>query len=232
MIYSIPIAIRITAFGIRGVAKSPVEASVSMGSTSIQSLAKVQLPMAKKTIVLGVNQTVMAALSFVVIAALIGAPGLGKPVIEALIIRNVGEGFVAGFAVVFLAIMLDRSTTAAVVKQNTFVPPSPAQQLRRKLGLTVAGIFTITSIFLSRQFAWAAYFPKELDQYEQEDFEIITRKMYNKRKLLNIFGIYTLTVDDILHVPFIDENGNIAQIKDEAHLKTFCSPELAKLLGI
>jgi len=76
------------------------------------------------------------------------------------------------------------------------------------------------------------YFSKELDQYEQEDFEIITRKMYNKRKLLNIFGIYTLTVDDILHVPFIDENGNIAQIKDEAHLKTFCSPELAKLLGI
>ena len=163
MVYSIPIAIRLTAFGIRGVAKSPVEASVSMGSTSIQSLAKVQLPMAKKTIVLGVNQTVMAALSFVVIAALIGAPGLGKPVIEALIIRNVGEGFVAGFAVVFLAIMLDRSTTAAVVKQNTFVPPSPAQQLRRKIGLTAAGIFTIISIFLSRQFAWAAYFPKDFD---------------------------------------------------------------------
>jgi glycine betaine/proline transport system permease protein len=167
MVYSIPIAIRLTAFGIRGVAKSPVEASVSMGSTGAQTLTKVQLPMAKKTIVLGINQTVMAALSFVVIAALIGAPGLGKPVIEALIIRDVGEGFVAGFAVVFLAIMLDRSTTAAVVKQNTFVPPSPVELKRRKVGLIIAGISTIASIILSRQFAWAAYFPKNINFAEQ-----------------------------------------------------------------
>ena len=163
MVYSIPIAIRLTAFGIRGVAKGPVEASVSMGSTGGQTLTKVQLPIAKKTIVLGVNQTVMAALSFVVIAALIGAPGLGKPVIEALIIRNVGEGFVAGFAVVFLAIMLDRSTTAAVVKQNTFVPPSPAQQKRRKIALLITGGGAIVSIFLSRQLAWAAYFPEKIN---------------------------------------------------------------------
>jgi glycine betaine/proline transport system permease protein len=163
MVYSIPIAIRLTAFGIRGVAKGPVEASISMGSTGGQTLTKVQLPIAKKTIVLGVNQTVMAALSFVVIAALIGAPGLGKPVIEALIIRNVGEGFVAGFAVVFLAIMLDRSTTAAVVKQNTFVPPSPAQQKRRKIALFATGGAAIVSVFLSRQLAWAAYFPEQIN---------------------------------------------------------------------
>lgn len=73
---------------------------------------------------MGINQTVMAALSFVVIAALIGAPGLGKPVIDALIIRNVGDGFVAGIAVVLIAIMLDRSTSAAITKKETFVPPS------------------------------------------------------------------------------------------------------------
>lgn len=162
MVYSIPIAIRLTAFGIRGVAKSPVEASVSMGSTGLQTLAKVQLPMAKKTIVLGINQTVMAALSFVVIAALIGAPGLGKPVLDALKIRNVGDGFVAGFAVVFLAIMLDRATTAAVVKQNTFVPPSAQAKKRRQIALTLSGVGTIVAIFLSRQFAWAAYFPEQL----------------------------------------------------------------------
>ena len=162
MVYSIPIAIRLTAFGIRGVSKSPVEASVSMGSTGRQTLTKVQLPMAKKTIVLGINQTVMAALSFVVIAALIGAPGLGKPVLDALKIRNVGDGFVAGFAVVFLAIMLDRATSAAVVKQNTFVPPTAKQLRNRRIALGAAGVGTIVSIFLSRQFAWAAYFPEQL----------------------------------------------------------------------
>ena len=80
MIYSIPIAIRITSHAIRNLNQAPVEAAESMGSTQKQKLTKVQIPMAKQMIVLGINQTVMAAVSFVVIAALIGAPGLGKPV--------------------------------------------------------------------------------------------------------------------------------------------------------
>ncbi len=163
MVYSIPIAVRLTAFGIRGVPTSPVEAGTSMGTTTRQLLQKVQFPMASRTIILGINQTVMAALSFVVIAALIGAPGLGKPVIDALIIRNVGDGFVAGIAVVLLAIMLDRSTSAAITKTDTFVPPSPADRKRRKLALLVAGIVSIIGIVLSRQLAWAAFFPKQID---------------------------------------------------------------------
>jgi glycine betaine/proline transport system permease protein len=163
MVYSIPIAVRITAFGIRGVPTSPVEAGTSMGTTKRQLLQKVQLPMSSRTIIMGVNQTVMAALSFVVIAALIGAPGLGKPVIDALIIRNVGEGFVAGIAVVLIAIMLDRSTSAAISKKDTFVPPSDTERKRRKLALLVAGIVSIVGIVLSRQVAWAAFFPKQID---------------------------------------------------------------------
>jgi len=163
MVYSIPIAVRLTAFGIRGVPTSPVEAGTSMGTTKRQLLQKVQLPMSSRTIIMGVNQTVMAALSFVVIAALIGAPGLGKPVIDALIIRNVGEGFVAGLAVVFLAIMLDRSTSAAITKKDTFVPPSEADRKRRKLALIIAGITAIVGIVLSRQMAWAAFFPEQID---------------------------------------------------------------------
>jgi glycine betaine/proline transport system permease protein len=163
MVYSIPIAVRLTAFGIRGVPTSPVEAGTSMGTTKRQLLQKVQLPMSSRTIIMGVNQTVMAALSFVVIAALIGAPGLGKPVIDALIIRNVGDGFVAGIAVVLLAIMLDRSTSAAITKKDTFVPPSDADRKRRKLALLVAGIAAIVGIVLSRQMAWAAFFPKQID---------------------------------------------------------------------
>jgi glycine betaine/proline transport system permease protein len=162
MIYSIPICIRITAHAIRSVRSGPLEAAEVMGSTRGQLLTKVQLPMAKRTIILGVNQTVLAALSFVVIAALIGAPGLGKPVLDALIIRNVGDGFVAGIAVVFLAVMLDRATTAAVVKTETFAAPSETEVVRRRLGLIAAGIATIAAVLASRQVLWAAVFPPEL----------------------------------------------------------------------
>ena len=163
MFYSIPIAVRLTAFGIRSVPVSPVEAGTSMGTTKMQLLKKIQLPMSSRTIILGINQTVMAALSFVVIAALIGAPGLGKPVIEALIIRDVGGGFVAGIAVVLIAIMLDRSTSAAIAADESFVPPSASALKRRRLGLIAGGIATVVCIVLSRQLAWAAYFPEQIN---------------------------------------------------------------------
>ena len=162
MVYCIPIAIRITAFGIRGVPRSPVEASVSMGTTKRQLLTKVQLPMAARTLILGVNQTMLAAMSFAVIATLIGAPGLGKPVINALTVRDVGKGFVAGLAVVFLAIMLDRATSAIVHKRDTFVPPSEKSLKRRRIGIAVAGIGTFVAIALSRQLKWAAFFPENI----------------------------------------------------------------------
>jgi len=162
MVYSIPIAIRITSHAIRTINPAPVEASVSMGSTRRQSLIKVQIPMAKQMIVLGINQTVMAALSFVVIAALIGAPGLGKPVVDALIIRNVGQGFVAGFAVVFVAILLDRSTSAAAKAREGFIPPTPEQIKRRRNIVTASGLATILAIFLSRTILSLAVWPNSL----------------------------------------------------------------------
>ncbi len=167
MIYSIPIAVRYTSTAIRGINKAPVEAAVSMGSTKMQSLKKVQLPIAKQTIILGVNQTVMAALSFVVIAALIGAPGLGEPVIDALTIRNVGEGFVAGLAVVFLAIMLDRSTSAAVKSSKSFVPPTQKEINARRIKVLLMGIVAIVSVYLSRTYLWAAIWPENLNVYNQ-----------------------------------------------------------------
>ncbi|CAB4858743.1 MAG: ABC transporter permease subunit [Actinobacteria bacterium] len=163
MIYSIPIAIRITSHAIRNLNQSPIEAAESMGSTQNQTLIKVQIPMAKQMIVLGVNQTVMAAVSFVVIAALIGAPGLGKPVIEALIIRNVGQGFVAGFAVVFLAILMDRSTSAAAKRQTSFIPLTQKQIKFKRITLITTGVLAIVSIFLSRTMLWAAVWPKEIN---------------------------------------------------------------------
>lgn len=162
MVYSIPIAVRITSHAVRSISFAPVEASISMGATDRQTLTKVQLPMAKQMIVLGINQTVMAALSFVVIAALIAAPGLGKPVIQALTIRNVGDGFVAGLAVVFVAILLDRSTSAAAKKQASFVPPTPEQIKRRRINVLVAGVLAVVSVLLSRSVLWAAVWPSEL----------------------------------------------------------------------
>lgn len=166
MIYSIPICIRITAHAIRTLRAGPIEAAESMGSTKLQVLSKVQLPMAKRTIILGVNQTTMAALSFVVIAALIGAPGLGSPVVDALMIRNVGKGFTAGMAVVLLAIMLDRATTAAVIKSES-IDDSPETALRRRIGLIVGGVLTIVAIVMSRYVLWAAVYPDSLDFEKQ-----------------------------------------------------------------
>lgn len=167
MVYSIPISIRITSHAIRSLSHSPVEAAISMGSTPKQTLTKVQLPMAKQMIVLGINQTVMAALSFVVIAALIGAPGLGKPVVEALIIRNVGQGFVAGLAVVFVAILLDRSTSAAASARESFIPPSEREVRRGRIKLGVAGLATILAIFASRTSLTLAVWPSSIDFSQQ-----------------------------------------------------------------
>ena len=111
VIYAMPPAIRITALGIRSVSATSVEAARSLGATARQLLAKVQLPMARRTIVLGVNQTIMMALSMVVITAVIDAPGLGKNILSAIVGHNVGRAFDAGLAIVIMAIMLDRFTS-------------------------------------------------------------------------------------------------------------------------
>jgi glycine betaine/proline transport system permease protein len=163
MIYSVPIAIRITSHAIRSLNISPVEASISMGATERQTLRKVQLPMAKQMIVLGINQTVMAALSFVVIAALIAAPGLGKPVVSALTIQNTGQGLVAGLAVVFLAILLDRATSAAATKQQSFIPPTEKQLRVRRRNLIITGALTVIAVIASHFVESLGNFPTKID---------------------------------------------------------------------
>lgn len=112
-IYALPPVVRITEHGIRSVSDTTVEAARSMGLTERQMLRRVQLPMARRTIVVGINQCTMAALSMATIAALVNGPGLGKNVTAALQIQNVGAASVAGLAIVLMAIMLDRTTTAA-----------------------------------------------------------------------------------------------------------------------
>lgn len=109
-IYATPPAVRLTNLAIRQVPTDVVEAARAFGSTSWQMLRKVQLPMAIPTIMAGVNQTIMMALAMAVIAAMIGAPGLGATVLSGINNVNVGLGLVGGLGIVVLAIILDRVT--------------------------------------------------------------------------------------------------------------------------
>jgi glycine betaine/proline transport system permease protein len=160
LIYAMPPTIRITAHGIRSVPEAPIEATDSLGATRRQTLTKVLLPLAKRTIVLGVNQTIMAALSMVTIAALIDAPGLGKTVVKALQTLDVGTAFNAGLAIVVMAIVLDRVTTAASVRAEEGRRHSAgrAERLRRPL-LVGFGVLALICAYLSYTYVWAAEFP-------------------------------------------------------------------------
>ena len=111
LIYAIPPAVRITALGIRGVTAESVEASQALGATSRQTLFKVQLPLARRQLLLALNQTIMFALSLVVIAGLIGGRGLGDVVTNGLY-SNPALALLAGIAIVVMAIALDRATAA------------------------------------------------------------------------------------------------------------------------
>jgi len=164
LIYAAPPVIRIAAHGIRQVPQETLEAAESIGTTRFQMLRKVLLPMAKRTIVIGINQTIMAALSMVVIAALIDAPGLGQVVLRSLQSLDVGTAFNAGLSIVIMAIVFDRVTTAASVRVETARRHvgSLSAKLRRS-GLIVGGIGTAICIYLSYTFLWAAEFPTAID---------------------------------------------------------------------
>ncbi|MEW1776381.1 ABC transporter permease subunit [Streptomyces sp. NPDC086777] len=158
VIYAAPPAIRITAHAIRSVPETTVEAADSLGTTRIQQLVKVLLPMSKRTVVMGVNQTIMAALAMVTIAALIDAPGLGKTVVQALQSLDVGTAFNAGLAIVVMAIVLDRVTTAAAARTETRRTDGRFARWRRPL-LAAGGIAAAVLAYLSHTYVWAAEFP-------------------------------------------------------------------------
>ena len=161
MIYAIPPAIRITALGIRGVAVNTVEAATSLGATRMQLLRKVQLPLARRVILLGVNQTILFALSMVVIAGLIGGGGLGAVVTSGLY-SNPALALLAGLVIVVMAMTLDRVTEAMADRTDPakqHVDESGRRRLRLWTALT--GVAVLVGIALSKALGAAAVYPDE-----------------------------------------------------------------------
>jgi len=162
VIYAAPPVIRLTAHGIRSVPQESREAVESLGATRSQELFGALLPMAKRTIVLGINQTIMAALAMVTIAALIAAPGLGQVVVQALSTQDVGTAFNAGLAIVLLAIILDRTTTAASERVETQRRKSAEPNKYRRPGIVIGAVVTAIAIWLSYTYQLVAIFPSSL----------------------------------------------------------------------
>lgn len=118
IVFALPPVIRLTSLGIRQVHPELVEAAVAFGANRRQVLFKVQIPLAMPTILAGLNQTIMMALAMVVIAAMIGAGGLGSPVVRGLNTLDIGLAVIAGLSIVLLAMVLDRITQSMAGKHN------------------------------------------------------------------------------------------------------------------
>ncbi len=177
MIYAVPPAVRITALGIRGVTPDTVEASRALGATPLQTLVKVQLPLARRQLLLSVNQTIMFALSLVVIAGLIGGRGLGDVVTNGLY-SNAALALLAGVAIVIMAIALDRAT-AAIAERTDPTRRHLTDHGRRRARLVTLG--TVGAIALVVLIARAA----GVDGSYPDEFETASY-------------LYTATLEDTL----------------------------------
>jgi glycine betaine/proline transport system permease protein len=177
MIYAIPPAVRITALGIRGVTSDSVEASRALGATEPQTLFKVQLPLARRQLLLSVNQTIMFALSLVVIAGLIGGRGLGDVVTSGLY-SNAALALLAGAAIVIMAIALDRST-AAIADRTDPTRQHLTDEGRRRARITTLATFAGTAVIVlvAKALGAGSVYP---DEFETESF------------------VYTATIEDQL----------------------------------
>ena len=163
MIYAIPPAVRITALGIRGVTHDAVEASQAFGATKAQTLTKVQLPLARRQLLLSVNQTIMFALSLVVIAGLIGGRGLGDVVTNGLY-SNPALALLAGIAIVIMAIALDRSTQAIADRTDPTHRHLTEEGRRRARFVTLATFAGIAAgVLLFRALGADAVYPDEFE---------------------------------------------------------------------
>src|SRR5919106_1036116 len=163
MIYAIPPAVRITALGIRGVTSDAVEAANAFGSTRAQTLFKVQLPLARRQLLLALNQTIMFALSLVVIAGLIGGRGLGDVVTNGLY-SNPALAVLAGIAIVIMAIALDRSTAAIADRTDPARRQLTDEGKRRARTITLGTLGAIAlAVLVAKLLGADANYPDEFE---------------------------------------------------------------------
>ncbi|CAI8011294.1 Glycine betaine transport system permease protein OpuAB [Geodia barretti] len=176
VVYSIPPVIRLTNLGIRQVPQAAVETAHSHGSTTSQTLFQVQLPLAKSSIMVGINQTIMMAVSMVIITALVGVEGLGRDVWLSLREVDAGEGLESGIAIVLLAIILDRFSYAlvksgpnssesvlAVSQRADETAAQKIQNMAARYTLPIAGVGLIAILLvLGSLFGSLRDFPDEL----------------------------------------------------------------------
>ncbi|MBT2367798.1 ABC transporter permease subunit [Streptomyces sp. ISL-10] len=154
VIYAAPPMARLTALGLRGADPSVLEASASLGASPWQRLRTARLPLARQQMLLGLNQTIMMALSMVVIAALVGAGGLGEEVYSALSTVDVGKALAAGIPIVLIAIWLDRTTAAAGDRIGHSTPGEGPLHGRSGWALVAAGVAVAVSARFLVGTAW------------------------------------------------------------------------------
>ncbi|KFN92637.1 ABC transporter permease/substrate binding protein [Tetragenococcus muriaticus] len=146
VIFALPPTVRLTNLGIRQVDTELKEASDSLGGTAWQKLVKVELPLAKGNIFAGINQTTMMVLSMVVVASMIGTPGLGQGVLAAVQRSQIGSGFVYGVAVVVLAIMMDRFTQS--LNKNRGKTQNEIKPMSKKRKIILGGATALAVVVL------------------------------------------------------------------------------------
>ncbi|WP_406338151.1 ABC transporter permease [Streptomyces sp. NBC_00649] len=148
VVYAAPPMARLTALGLRGADGGVMEAVASLGATARQRLLTARLPLARKQLLLGLNQTIMMALSMAVIASVIGAGGLGDRVYQALASVDVGAALAAGIPIVLLAVILDRTTAAAGERLGAAEPDG--RRLHGAYGWGVAAVLTVAFALVAR----------------------------------------------------------------------------------
>jgi glycine betaine/proline transport system permease protein len=126
ILFAVAPGVRLTELGIRGVDKEVIEAGNAFGEAPGRILRQIQLPLAMPTIMAGINQIILLALSMAVIASMVGAPGLGKDIIQALSRTDIALGFEAGLAVVIIAMILDRITSGFSTARRSRTSPHEA----------------------------------------------------------------------------------------------------------
>ena len=202
VIYALPPAVRLTNLGLRQVPVVINEVGHSFGATSLQQLVKVQLPMARRTILLGLNQVIMMAFAIVVLASLLGTGDLGQDVLAALQKQQVGAAFAAGLGIVLMAVALDRISTGEKSTRHSRVATLLPQVSARTTTLLLIGV-PVAVVVLARMFD-ASQFPSSLQFHVASTIDDGVKWVQdNLRKDVPVIG-GTQAISDFITLQLLD----------------------------